>query len=224
MRAAEAPAHRRGAAIRISAAIAGLILGVMSAAYGLLAPAPAWAHQRASQDALLASGLSIPNLSHGEMAVVERYAPAIRRLADSQVRTDPTFRRLANFAALQRTYCLWGLAPGSLDDEASPFNECLHAYLATLRALLVHMQGMPDGGRAAALASQMEQAMVESNAASNLCRNSADAFNTAQLIVPQWGDIVSHPPTALALMGLAIMAGAGALAVFGPGGARTGRG
>jgi hypothetical protein len=38
--------------------------------------------------------------------------------------------RIENYVNLQSFACLWGLVPGSLKDEGSPFNECAHAYLA----------------------------------------------------------------------------------------------
>ncbi len=69
------------------------------------------------------------------MAVISGYRGAILDLAQRQTQTDPTFRRLYNHGNLQYTYCLWGLMPGSLMDEESPFNECSHAYLATTKAL-----------------------------------------------------------------------------------------
>lgn len=224
MRGAEtASAGRRGAAgLRIRAALTVLVLatllpGAVPVAWIGLGAAPARAHSRVGP-AAVSAGLAIANLTHGEMAVMARYAPAVRALAGGRARTDPTFRRLANFAALQRAYCLWGLMPGSLADEDSPFNACLHAYLAAVRALLVHMQDMPDqAGRARALADEIALAMAAGDAASDLCRNSADAFTTAQVIVPEWRGILGHPPTVLVFTGLAIMAGTGAWAVFGTG-------
>lgn len=176
----------------------------------------AQAHHRADPASVAANGLAIPALTHGEMAVMARHAAAIRALADGQARTDPTFRRLSNFAALQRTYCLWGLMPGSLADEASPFNECLHSYLAALRALLVHIQSMPDGGeRARVLAGRIDTEMVAEAAATNLCQNSADTFSTAEIIVPGWRDILRHPPTILTLAGVMFVASAGVWAASG---------
>lgn len=181
-----------------------------------LGPDGASAHRAVDAGTLAANGLVIPSLTHGEMAVVARHAGAIRALAGSQQRTDPTFRRLANFAALQRTYCFWGLVPGSLTDEDNPFNTCLHAYLGALRALLVHMQEMPgESGEARVLVGRIEQEMVASEAASSLCRSSGADFNTAALIVPEWRDVLGYPPTLLTFAGLALMVAAGAWGVFG---------
>lgn len=168
------------------------------------------AHHRIDPSALLAGGLVIPNLTHGEMAVMAHYAAAVRDLAGAPAPTDPVFRRIANYAALQRTYCLWILVPGSLADEDSPFNECSHAYLAALRALVAHMQDMPERApRAAALAAEIDTAMGSSPAADLMCRNSGAAFSTAQVIVPDWRDVAGHRPTLLMLVGLAVVLGTG---------------
>ena len=51
-----------------------------------------------------------------------------------------TMWRLEDYLSLQSFACLWGLVPGSVTDEASPFNECSHAYLAAARALLLHLR------------------------------------------------------------------------------------
>ncbi|MEP9353371.1 hypothetical protein ABLE93_07210 [Xanthobacter sp. KR7-65] len=195
------------------AASLALVLGLTLV---VLCGSAAWAHHR-PEPAGGTGGLAIPALTHGEMAVVARHASTIRALADAQQRTDPTFRRLANFAALQRTYCLWGVMPGSLADEASPFNACLHSYLAALRALLTHMGEMPDGERARLLASRIAAEMVASAAAWDLCRNSAERFSTADVIVPEWRDVLGHPPSMLAFAGVAVLAAAGVWAVSGSG-------
>jgi len=185
--------------------VARLFLLAGSVVLALGAP-NAQAHHRVDPAALLAGGIVIPNLTHGEMAVVQQFAPAIRDLAATSAPTDPTFRRLANFAALQRTYCLWGFMPGSLADEESPFNECLHAYLAALRALLTHMQAMPERAPLArALASEIDRTMPGTGSADLMCRNSGAAFSTAQVIVPDWRDIAGHRPTMLTVMGLAFV-------------------
>ncbi|WP_127089388.1 hypothetical protein [Aquabacter cavernae] len=173
----------------------------------------AQAHHPVDPATLVANGLPIPALTHGEMAVVSRHAAVIREMADDQGRTDPTFRRLANFAALQRTYCLWGLVPGSLADEESPFNGCLHSYLAALRALLVHMQDMPGAAQQAPLlVRQIDQEMVASEAAASLCQHSAEIFSTGHVIIPDWRDVLRHPPSILALAGVACAAAAAAVA------------
>lgn len=183
-----------------------------AAALSLVLAAPAWAHSISTDGA--AGGIPIPALTHGQMAVVGGYQPAILDLADRVERTDPVFRRLANFVALQRTYCLWGVVPGSVTDEDSPFNECSHASLASMLALLLHMRGMagadPDIGR---LVDRIDSAMLEQGTALALCRYSTESFNTAQVIRPNWSAFPSHPPSLLSATAvlLACLAGFGLL-------------
>jgi hypothetical protein len=179
-----------------------------------LCVSPAAAHHRADPAEVSAGGVDIPNLTHGQIEVVAGHAAAILDLARAQVRTDATFRRIANFAALQRSYCLWGLVPGSLTDEGSPFNPCTHAYLAALNLLLRHMQDMPDRPAAArALRESIEDEMAQREAMFAVCRHGSEAFNTANVITPRWRDIATHPPSLLTFAGLAgmMMVGASAL-------------
>jgi hypothetical protein len=218
MPGAEIAADVNGGSITVQRRARGkaLTVGLAATAFVTFGCGAVQAHHRTDPATVTANGLAIPALTHGEMAVMASHAAAIRALADKQARTDPTFRRLANFAALQRTYCLWGLMPGSLADEASPFNECLHSYLAALRALLVHMQGMPDGGeRTRILAGRIDAEMVAEAAASKLCQNSTDTFNTAEIIVPDWRDMMRHRPTILTLAGVLVVAAAGVWAATG---------
>lgn len=175
-----------------------------------LSPLPAQAHHRSADAAAAAQGLAIPSLTHGQMAVIADHAAAILDLAGRTTQTDPVFRRLRNFAALQRTYCLWSLVPGSLADEDSPFNECTHAYLATLRALLVHMQQM-SGAEAAvhALVGKIELEMLREQASLALCRYSGEDFSTAELIIPRWSAVPFHLPSLLTLAGMALILAGG---------------
>ncbi|MFG1418981.1 hypothetical protein V5F38_12685 [Xanthobacter sp. V0B-10] len=179
----------------------------------LLAPLQALAHRGTAPGDR--SGLEIAGVTHGEMAVIAGFAPAIRAVAQNQTRTDPTFRRLANFAALQRTYCLWGLMPGSVSDEDSPFNACMHAYLSALRAVLVHMRDMPGRQDAALqLDQEMTQELARHAAFNVICQYSSESFNTAQVIIPEWRDIARHPPSLLAAGAVAAMLGAAGAALF----------
>ena len=125
-------------------------------------------------------------------------------LAARQTPTDRVMRRLETFINLQFSACLWGLVPGSLQDEDSPFNECAHAYLAATRALLLHLQGMPgDRAPARALMARVELDMLRSQAPFAMCRHSDEAFNTAEVIHPTWKDIPFHPASLLSFLGLA---------------------
>src|SRR5689334_2002682 len=115
----------------------------LSALLTLGLAAPAWVHREAAGRQSPANAIVIPNLSHGQMAVIAAHRGEILDLAARQIPTDPTMRRLEGYINLQYFECMWGLVPGSVEDENSPFNECSHAYLAATRALLVHLRAMP---------------------------------------------------------------------------------
>ena len=151
------------------------------------------------------SGTPMPSLSHGEMAIVSQYRSRILSLAGQVRQTDPTFRTLLNFGAIQYSYCLWGVAPGSISDELSPFNECAHAYLSAAKALLFHMRDMPDvSDKAAALISEIDEDVVRSGAAFIGCQYSGEAFNTADFIRPHWENLTQHWPS-LAALGIGVL-------------------
>jgi hypothetical protein len=148
------------------------------------------------------SGIAIPSLSHGEMAVISDYRSRILAIAGQVDRTDPTFRRLLNFSAIQYSYCLWGVAPGAITDEQSPFNECAHAYLSAAKALLFHMREMPDvASRANALISEIDADVVRKGAALIGCQYSDESFNTAEFLRPHWEKLPEHRPSLFALAG-----------------------
>jgi len=137
------------------------------------------------------------------MAVIAQYRSEILALADRQIaQSDETFFRLRNYVDLQYLYCAWGLVPGSVADEASPFNECSHAYLSGARSLLLHMQGMPGDQTAThALVDRIERDMLANNASLVLCQYSSEAFNTADHISPNWRDVPFHGPSVMTLAG-----------------------
>jgi hypothetical protein len=163
----------------------------------LLAPVPAWAHGQATAHEATPGGISIPNIAHGQMAIMAAHKAAILDLAERQIPTDPTMRRLESFINLQFFACMWGILPGSLRDENSPFNECTHAYLAATRALLLHLQEMTGGDRAAvrALARRIERETSDDGASLVICRYSDEPFNTAEVIGPHWSRIPYHLPS-----------------------------
>ncbi len=170
------------------------------------------------------SGIPIPSLTHGQMAVIHDYRGRILDLAARQQRTDLTFRRLMNYGSIQYSYCLWGLVPGSLRDEESPFNECSHAYLSAAQALLVYMQGMGDQKQAVdALISDIDADMVRNQASFVTCRFSGEPFNTANIISPGWSGIFFHLPSLMTFALLTLMLVAGVLALAGPKGRRGDR-
>jgi len=185
--------------------------GLLALFLAVLLPPPASAHRSAAGRT---DGLPIPTLTHGQMAVIAENRPEILALADRQPFPDMTFWRLRNYVGLQYAACLWGLVPGSIADEASPFNECSHAYLSGVRALLLHMKTMPgDTAAAAALVDRINMEMLQKNASLVVCRFSEEPFNTAEIVGPHWSEIPFHGPSLLAMLGLAA-AFAGGLAMF----------
>jgi hypothetical protein len=181
--------------------IASLVLVVASAA-------SSWAHHQSTADAVPAAGISIPSLSHGQMVVIANNRAAILDLAARQIPTDPTMRRLEAFVNLQFFACMWGLVPGSLEDENSPFNECTHAYLAAAQALLLHLQVMPgDRAPVRALVAKIELEMLSNSASLATCRYSDEPFNTADVIGPHWSDIPFHPPSLITFAAFALATG-----------------
>ncbi|MGO7624330.1 hypothetical protein ACC687_40870, partial [Rhizobium ruizarguesonis] len=50
----------------------------------------------------------MPEISHGEMAVMSDYRSGIIDLASRAVDTNEPFRRMLNYAEIQYSYCLWG--------------------------------------------------------------------------------------------------------------------
>ena len=152
------------------------------------------------------AGIPIPSLTHGEMAVIDPYYGRIVTLAAAATDTDEPFRRILNFAQIQRSYCLWGIMPGSISDEESPFNECSHAYLAAAKAVLLQMRSMKNEMAAAGyLVSEIDTALIRNNLSLILCRFSGESFNTADLIRPSLSSIVSHTKSLAAIL-LALLA------------------
>ncbi len=175
-----------------------LVLAVLST--------PAWAHHQGTARTASPDGIAIPNLTHGQMVAVARNKSAILALAADQPAGDVVGRRLAEYVGFQSYACWWSLVPGSLRDEASPFNECTHAILAGTMALYRHM--LPRLGSSAAakeLAAKINADMLENGAAVVLCRFSDEAFSTAEIITPPWGGLLSSPPTILTLAGLIVL-------------------
>jgi hypothetical protein len=155
-------------------------------------------------------GVAIPAITHGEMFIVAKYRAEILDLAARQPRTDPSLRRLTGFVNLQHFACFWGLVPGSLTDETSPFNECSHAYVAGARALLAHMIAMPgDQSSARALEVRIETELAIGPAANMMCLSSNEAFDSGIIIGPDWQLVPSHVPTLATLLSLLVLATAG---------------
>jgi len=180
--------------------VKGALLALL-AALVMLAASPGLAHRISTFGAPPPEGVSIPSLTHGQMAVISDNLSAIRALASARAGFDLTTWRLEDYLNLQSFACLWGLVPRSIADEGSPFNECAHAYLAAGRALLLQLAHEPRADRKAidALISKIEVEMLADGASMNLCRYSDEPFNTNEVIWPHWGMALSHPPTLAAL-------------------------
>ena len=143
------------------------------------------------------------------MAVIANNLSAIWSLADQELPGDLVMRRLRDYTNLQSFACFWGMVPGSIRDEASPFNECAHAYLAGAQALLMHLRQMPGVYHkpAEALVAKIELEMLQNNTSLALCRYSDEPFNTDAVIWPRWTEVPFHPPTMGTLLGLLTLIG-----------------
>jgi hypothetical protein len=164
----------------------------------LLGTPPGEAHRISTRVGPRPDGVSIPSLTHGQMAVISDNLSAIRALAGGRIGFDMTTWRLEDYLNLQSFACLWGAVPGSIADESSPFNECSHAYLAAARALLLQLREAPgvDHTAVEALVRKIETEMLMNGASLTLCRYSDEPFNTNEVIWPRWTEIPSDAPTA----------------------------
>ena len=167
-------------------------------AFAVLVTTASHAHRLFTRAGPPPAGISIPSLTHGQMTVLKNNLPAIRALASARVGFDLTTWRLEDYLNLQSFACLWGIVPGSIGDEDSPFNECAHAYLAAARALLLQLGQTSGVDHAAvqALISKIQMEMLANGASLTLCRYSDEPFNTNEVIWPHWSEIPFHPPTA----------------------------
>jgi hypothetical protein len=179
--------------------VRGALAALIAAALVVLAASPVYAHRISTRSGSPPAGVSVPSLTHGQMAVIRDNLPAIRALASARLGFDLTTWRLEDYLNLQSFACLWGIVPGSITDEESPFNECAHAYLAAGRALLLQLAHDPaaDHKSINALISKIEVEMLADDASLNLCRYSDEPFNTNEIIWPLWGMAPFHPPTAM---------------------------
>jgi hypothetical protein len=170
---------------------------VLVAVLFMLASSASQAHRIATRDGPPPAGVSIPSLTHGQMAVLRDNLPAIRALGSARLGFDLTTWRLEDYLNLQSFACLWGIVPGSITDENSPFNECAHAYLAAGRALLLQLNREPKADHKSidALTSKIEVEMLADGASLNICRYSDEPFNTNEIIWPHWGMVPYHTPT-----------------------------
>ena len=193
------------------------------AALVMLASSPSEAHRISTRDGPPPAGVSIPSLTHGQMAVIGDNLPAIRALASARLGFDLTTWRLEDYLNLQSFACFWGIVPGGVTDEESPFNECAHAYLAAGRALLLQLAHEPGADHKSidALIGKIEVEMLANGASLNLCRYIDEPFNTNEMIWPHWGMAPFHAPTAATFAATFGLVAAGVFAMLQ---ARTPRG
>ncbi|GBD47115.1 hypothetical protein [Methylopila sp. Yamaguchi] len=196
-----------------SAGRLGRLVRAAALAAGVFAPAAALAHSGGpSTDG---GGLPIAPISHGEMAIIDEHLDEIVALAEAQAATDGPVRRLVNHFGVQFAYCGWGLAPGGVSREASPFNPCAHAYLAAAKELLHAMARAPSSRlRANAILESIEARRAASPEAAAICSSSASPFNTAAIVRPRLTDVLSDPATASAGLGLVFFAVGGGVAAM----------
>ncbi|RFB89039.1 hypothetical protein B5K08_18880 [Rhizobium leguminosarum bv. trifolii] len=181
-----------------------ILSAAFAAAFFCMPAENAVAHSRSTGGSQ--AGLDIPEISHGEMAVISDYRGRIIGLASQAVDTNEPFRRVLNYAQIQYSYCLWGRVPGSVGDEESPFNECAHAYLAATKAVLLSMREMPREAVAAGdIISAVDADMVRRSLALITCRFSGEAFNTADVVKPRWRKVPFHLASMASLTGLAAL-------------------
>lgn len=175
----------------------------------------ALAHRdRAPQDT---SGLSIPFVTHGEMAILASYRTRILALGSLGSYDDRDLHKLMAFAKAQHARCLWNLVPGTLSDEASPFNECAHADLAGTKAVVLRARDVPRlSARANILISEIEHQMILSGATLIGCAYSNSSFNTAEIVGPHWRSVPEHWPSFVSLSSLTVgLGGLGMAGAFG---------
>ena len=152
------------------------------------------------------SGVAIPFVTHGEMAVLADFSGRITALAQSVKQPDNDFRRLVRYEGLQRAACVWGLMPASISDEESPFNECSHAYLAASKELLFRMRTIDSvSTEASALVSEIDAIVTAKGAAFIGCLYSGEGFNTAELLRPHWIHLTSHLPSLASVLGFFVL-------------------
>ena len=98
------------------------------------------------------------------------------------------------------------MMPRSVEDEASPFNECTHAYLATDREILLQIVKAGDRVEdARILKERISLDMLADADALMGCQYSAESFpNTASTVYPDPLGIPFHAPTALTIFALVL--------------------
>ena len=192
------------------------LLAALVGALFILGASPSQAHRISARSGPPPEGVSIPSLTHGQMAVIRDNLPAIRALASARVRIRPDDLAIGGLPEPSVFRLSLGDRSGSVTDEESPFNECAHAYLAAGRALLLQLAHEPGADHKAidALIGKIEVEMLADGASMNLCRYSDEPFNTNEVIWPHWSMVPSHRPTLAALGAVFGLIAAGVFALW----------
>ena len=149
--------------------------------------------------------MPIANLTHGQMQAMAKWRGPILALADQVLWPDRDLRRLLQREGNQHFWCAFGMMPRSVEDEASPFNECTHAYLATDREILLQIVKAGDRVEdARILKERISLDMLADADALMGCQYSAESFNTASTVYPDPLGIPFHAPTALTIFALVL--------------------
>jgi hypothetical protein len=176
---------------------------VLIALAALLLAGPARAHHARPLSEAEKAGVAIANLTHGQMRVMAGWRAPILALAATVFRPDWSLHRLLVHEEIQFHACAFGLMPGAITDEASPFNECSHAYLATDLEILRRLTTSEErGGEARALMDKVSLDMATNADALLGCQYSGESFNTASTVYPDFAGIPRHWPSALVALGL----------------------
>lgn len=139
------------------------------------------------------SGYAIPSIDHGAMRVIADFRTEIINLARQVTAADHELQALLLHNQMQAANCLWLLVPGSITDEESPLNECAHADLAGLKGILDRLRLLPETQPAAeALVSTIDHEMVLAGTSFIKCEYSAESFNTASQVRPDWMSVAGY--------------------------------
>jgi hypothetical protein len=152
-------------------------------------PQASWAngHWGKANEIAKLTGLVVPPLVHGQLVVMADARTEVLALADELAPEDATLATLSDYGTRQRAACFYGLWPARLGDAETIFHKCTHGYLAAARAMLMRLQEIaPADTRVQDLATQVELAMLAQNTSLSLCINSAEPFNTAEVVGPDW--------------------------------------
>lgn len=139
------------------------------------------------------NGYPIPAIDHGAMEAIAPFEGRIISLARTVEKPSQHLHALLLHNEIQRANCLWYVIPGSITDEINPLNGCAHAGMAGLREILSELIEQPETHMAAtAIVSDLDYEMVLLGSSFIKCSFSADTFNTASQIRPNWGEVLIY--------------------------------